>query len=746
MGADREPDYLWASLPNRQVTIETRFDISFVADLALREKQIQQVYRPIIAVHKWFARRPGTLFRALLLSEFVDTPLRDSFFSAHDLGRRLVVDPFMGGGTPLIEANRLGCDVHGVDLNPMAAWVVKEELADLDLQAYKVEAKRLFKHLADSLQGLYTTRCPLFGDDAVPVKYFLWVKIIDCDKCGAEISLFPGYRIADDTRHPAHIFVCAGCGSLAEVKDPDRPGSCRRCAAPLKLEGPARKGACHCPACDHKNRYPRPELGPPKHRLFAIEYYNPARVGSHKGRFFKTPDERDLARFQEALERFANITPEFVPSEEIPRGDETNRLLRWGYRGFRDLFNARQLLGLELSCRYITAMRDERLRHAFATNLSDLLRYQNMLCRYDTMALKSLDVFSIHGFPIGLIQCESNLLGIPHSKGHSVGSGGWHNITEKYAKAKHYCDEPFEVKTTSKGKVVVPIVGEWIGAQRKGFAPRSIRLDCASSTELALEPESIDAVLTDPPYFGMVQYAELMEFCFVWLKQLVSHSGNGLSRATPRDSQELTANDTLIRGMHHYTLGLTQVFTRMAVALKIDAPLAFTFHHNDIRVYAAVGVALLDAGLCCTASIPCPAEMGGSIHIHGTSSSIVDTVFVCRGATERTRPATLSSPQDVRTQLSTDTSLLLASGYTPTRGDIRCILYGHLTRFAIAHLREQWDTAAPLSAKLALVSQIMGEFEDPAGVAAILAADVSANARLPKQVSLSLETASAPAL
>ena len=54
--------------------IEKDFDIPFIADLALREKQIQQNYRPVIAVHKWFARRPGTLFRGLILSEFVAKP------------------------------------------------------------------------------------------------------------------------------------------------------------------------------------------------------------------------------------------------------------------------------------------------------------------------------------------------------------------------------------------------------------------------------------------------------------------------------------------------------------------------------------------------------------------------------------------------------------------------------------------------------------------------------------------------
>ena len=44
--------------------IEKHFDVAFIGDMALREKQVQQIYRPIIAVHKWFARRPGTAFMA----------------------------------------------------------------------------------------------------------------------------------------------------------------------------------------------------------------------------------------------------------------------------------------------------------------------------------------------------------------------------------------------------------------------------------------------------------------------------------------------------------------------------------------------------------------------------------------------------------------------------------------------------------------------------------------------------------
>ena len=74
--------------------LEKNFDVPFIADLALREKQIQQNYRPIIAVHKWFARRPGTLFRGLLLSEFSDDPLREAFFRVNQFSDKEIADPF----------------------------------------------------------------------------------------------------------------------------------------------------------------------------------------------------------------------------------------------------------------------------------------------------------------------------------------------------------------------------------------------------------------------------------------------------------------------------------------------------------------------------------------------------------------------------------------------------------------------------------------------------------------------------
>ena len=65
------------------MSIEENYRIGFVATLVLREKQIQQNYRPIIAVHKWFARRPGTLFRGLLLSEFGKRSVEEIYYDTN---------------------------------------------------------------------------------------------------------------------------------------------------------------------------------------------------------------------------------------------------------------------------------------------------------------------------------------------------------------------------------------------------------------------------------------------------------------------------------------------------------------------------------------------------------------------------------------------------------------------------------------------------------------------------------------
>jgi adenine-specific DNA methylase len=694
--------------------IERDFDISFIADLALREKQIQQNYRPIIAVHKWFARRPGTLFRGLLLSEFSNKPLREAFYQMNRFPGKQVADPFMGGGTPLLEANRVGCDILGFDINPMAYWIVKQEIEHLDLDGYLSAAYPLRKELEKEIGQLYRTRCVFCGAEDAHVKYFLWVKAIECRECRRRIDLFPGYLLAGDSRHPRNVFICPDCGQLTETESRNVPGTCRHCSAVLSVNGPAKRNRCECHTCGGLNSFPNAKAGPPRHRLFAMEYHCPSCKPRHMGRFFKVPDADDLKRAAESEAQWDRTRSQYAPDDEIPPGDETNRLHRWGYKHYREMFNPRQLLGLELSARKIACIGNERVRNALATNLSDLLRYQNMLCRYDAMALKSLDIFSVHGFPVGLVQCESNFLGIMDpNRNMCIGSGGWANIIEKFRLAKAYCGHPFEVRYHGRRKEIIPIQDEWIGDLPDGSdteTRRAVNIQCKDAATVEIPSASLDAVFTDPPYFGNVQYAELMDFCYVWLRRLVGDATTAFKNGSTRNPQELTGNEEMGRGLDHFTEGLSSVFQRMAKALKPGAPLAFTYHHNDLTAYCPVAVAILDAGLTCSASLPCPAEMEASIHINGTGSSIIDTVFVCRSTGAVPKRWVVDSPEGVADLVGIDLANLRAGNVKPTQGDMRCIGYGHLVRLAIWFLRGGWDKNAKVGKRLATVSGWIDDF------------------------------------
>lgn len=703
-------------------SLETRFDATFAARVALREKQIQQNFRPVIGVHKWFARRPGSLFRCLLLAEFGsgDEPAEATYFRAHRLGGT-IADPFMGGGTPVVEANRLGFHVIGSDINPMAWWIVRQELGSLDDDTFAREARAVAVDVEAQIGRLYRTECESCGADA-EAKYFVWVKTQACPSCGTQNDLTPGHLLAEATRHPRHVLSCSDCTRLVELDHQptaDNPAECPHCGGRVQKEGRARKGRADCRQCGQDIRYPEASdggsaPGVPEHRMWAIEYHceRCKHRPDHKGRFFKSPDDEDLRRVRDAVRLLGELEDAGdlpIPDAEIPSGDETKRLHRWGYRRYRDMFNARQLLGLGLLLRRIRRVNDERVRHALLTVFSDILRYQNMLCRYDTYALKCQDIFAVHGFPVGLNQCEANLLGIP-----GVGAGGFRHFVEKYRRAKAWCREPFEKRREGNKNVPVPISGESVEAQPVSEMPAGTRrqafLSRSPAAEVPVRPGSLDGVFTDPPYFDNVQYAELMDFCYVWLRQGLADDFHEFRPATTQSGRDLTGNRTLGRGLEHFTQGLSEIFSHYGRALKPAAPFVFTYHHNKIEAYAPLVVAMLDAQLACTAVLPAPGEMEASLHIHGTGSSVLDSVFVLRAAGQgfEDTPVTRELP-DARTLeslLAENLAAVAAGGVKVTLGDARCLFSGHVARLCSVSLRRTgWDAEAPLDDRLARVRE-----------------------------------------
>ncbi|HZX15019.1 MAG TPA: DNA methyltransferase, partial [Thermodesulfobacteriota bacterium] len=203
--------------------IEDSFPIVEINRLAIPERN---AFKPIYKMHKWFARRASCVFRAILLGCMKPLPLDENgdpiksgaevimeeFYKDHtndpDTKGKVVLDPFMGGGTTVVEALRLGCKVIGIDLNPVAWFIVKTEVEPVDIDELKASFQRLAdrkvswsgRSVKDTLLEEYRTECPCCGAgrEEADIIYTFWVKSAICTNpvCRKEVPLFSDYIIA----------------------------------------------------------------------------------------------------------------------------------------------------------------------------------------------------------------------------------------------------------------------------------------------------------------------------------------------------------------------------------------------------------------------------------------------------------------------------------------------------------------------------------------------------------------------
>lgn len=192
----KSPDF---SDPNRPKTcLEVDFPIVPINALSALEGNAG---KPIYQMSKWWARRRSCVFRAMLLAAAMEAPVRkhpdgkpmigadgrplidddaaaqlvwEAYYANHQLTdnfKRLhVLDPFMGGGTTLVEGSRLGFQVAGVDLNPVAWFIVKNELACTDPAEVRAFFEQIEAEVKPQIQPFYVT-------DGVGRRQGTWFKL-----------------------------------------------------------------------------------------------------------------------------------------------------------------------------------------------------------------------------------------------------------------------------------------------------------------------------------------------------------------------------------------------------------------------------------------------------------------------------------------------------------------------------------------------------------------------------------------
>ena len=171
-----------------------KLPIEDLAKLAAREGRRP---RPVYGTHKWFARRFGSAFRALLVGAV--TPKDASFWEAYHgkvhMKGLTVLDPFVGGGTSVIEAQRLGASWYAADIDPVAVAITDFQSSLSGLPEIAQQLDFLKTTVGKKIREFHTTDQDGSTKD---ILHHFWVQTLDCEQCGAGIAAHPHYQLAHD--------------------------------------------------------------------------------------------------------------------------------------------------------------------------------------------------------------------------------------------------------------------------------------------------------------------------------------------------------------------------------------------------------------------------------------------------------------------------------------------------------------------------------------------------------------------
>ncbi len=620
-----------ATLVRQSRLIETdAFPFEFLSTVAERESWRKELYRPIYHIHKWWAQRLGSVFRGILLGCLLakNADLKEAFYEKHDFSGISVFDPFMGSGTTIGEAHKLGCTALGRDINPVACESVRIAFGPLDRQQLQNAFVRLSTTVGERIRRLYQSTNA--SGQPCDVLYYFWVKYVPCPHCNAKVDLFSTRVIARNAypdRKPEVRICCPQCGDIFPALNSDSSVHCHTCDLDFDPHiGPADGANATCPFCSQTFSIAaavRASWHPPAHRLYGKLLLSP----EGKKLYLPTTTE-DIRAYQKCsgllqseLERGVIRLPETVLSD----GFNTRQALGYNYRTWRDFFNDRQLVALGWLQAAIAQLPDASTRDALFALFSGTLEFNNLFATYKgegTGAVRHM--FSHHILKPERMPIEANVWGTPKS------SGSFSNLFEsRLLRALDYRAAPFEVALKGPGKAhrtSVPFSGQvditW--PAQCHLQARSIYLSCGSSDETKLPDQCVDLVVTDPPFFDNVHYSELADFFYAWQSLYQRGFINGAS--TTRNSHEV--QDT---NADKFSTKLSAVLMECHRVLKDDGLLVFTYHHSRAEGWTSLADAVFGAGFSVVNAHPVKAEMSVAAPKSQAKEPIqLDIVLVCK--------------------------------------------------------------------------------------------------------------------
>lgn len=725
------------------MTIQSnKLPLDLMDDLAESENYRPDVYRPYRSLHKWWARRAGTTFRILGLATLTDDGVdKDDILRRSDGGNYdglylnppgeeefedvTVLDPFSGGGTTHVELNRLGATTIGYELNPVAWWAIKKTIDEVDVEEVKNEAEALMEDVREDLDEYYTTTDPDTGEDG-EVLYTFQTQTLPCLTCDEKVELFPRHVLSKAKVTMPGVLYCpnSDCDDRLIVIDEEvRTGSgtryreigdeetCPNCNTTFEpMDGNCGYGKYTCPnghKNDIKETLQRKDRRP-SFEYFAIRYRAP--TGEDK---WKTPDDRDLETFDRVKEELQeNIDDLPIPDQELPDGGTrtgTGRLLNYNFARYRELFTDRHLLTYGKLFERAMDVDDQNIREFLVTAISNSLERNSLLCKWDYDNNHGMNVFERKAYIVKNQPVEGNPL---NREGNIV---ALENFFDKVTGAKEYCQHPFEKLKESGSVNKYPVQGESVSEDRLE------NIKCRTSERMGEDDNSVDYIITDPPYFDNIQYSELSEFFYVWLRECLGDDYEEFNPEHVPSGREIIVNEVIDKDKDFFIESLSNVFSECNRVLKDDGEMVFTYHHTESNAWTAVIAALVNSGFTVTGAYPVLSELPNNPQISDLDNTEYD-IIITANMEDVNGETTL---QELKQTLYFDVQDWLEEERQAHRNlsvaDLGVVLRGrclyHFSKFHpdIYHEGEQVDVERALQAADEVISQILESIVDIPG-------------------------------
>lgn len=385
---------------------------------------------------------------------------------------------------------------------------------------------------------------------------------------------------------------------------------------------------------------------------YAVQGYAPKRDAAGRpygGRFFAAYDAAHARQYDTAFEEWearkdADLK-DYWPRSELAYGFMTHHLQggvpNHGFTHWWTMFNPRQLLVHAQLLKAIVEAGDYewKTREYVLAAFQQYLRNQSQFGFWNPQRDTPEPMFSNNNYHPKSTVIENCVF-------PALGRGNWTSSSDGILEGHDWAIQPWEAVSIEALTRRDPVLAKQLSGKSEKVFPGDPVLDVAvhqgSSTDLAqIKSGSLDLVITDPPFGGLLHYSELSDFFYVWLRLALKekYPDNFSAEYTPK-SLEAVANKAREPDDPDgfYQRLLTQCWREAHRVLKPGGMLAFTFHHSEDEPWVAVLESLFDAGYYLEATYPIRSDETKGDGEFGSKTIEYDIIHVCRKRTEEPKP------------------------------------------------------------------------------------------------------------